>query len=600
METEKEVVRKKASLSEILRAYWAGVRPQRRFFYLCFLLFSLVTVFHLISPLYYKQFFDLLASGGDRAALAPTLARYILIILTLNAAAWLSFRVGLYMLNGVEANTMARLRQISYNHLLDHSYGFFLNNFSGALVQRIGRFSRSFEKLYDTFVFNVIPLAINIIGVIVVVWTQSQFIALALLAWVVVTMGANYAFSRWKLKFDLRSATADSATTAFLSDTITNQTTIASFTGEHDEAADFKEVSEKQARATRLAWDLSSILDGTQAALIVIVEFVLFYYGIKFWTAGIITIGTFVLIQVYLVGLVQQLWNFSRIVRTIYEGLADAEEMVSILNLPHEVQDAPGAKPLAVKEGAVSLEHVSFAFANQKPVLKDVMLSVCGGEKVAIIGPSGAGKSTLVRLLLRLYNLGDGVITIDGQNIQLVTQESLRQAVSLVPQDPVLFHRTLLENIRYGKRDATDKEVFAAAKLAHCDDFIENLPLKYNTFVGERGVKLSGGERQRVAIARAILKNAPLLILDEATSSLDSHSEALIQDALDKLMKGKTTIVIAHRLSTIRKMDRIIVLEEGAIVEEGTHAELIAREKGLYQHLWNLQAGGFLTQDAQT
>ena len=216
---------------------------------------------------------------------------------------------------------------------------------------------------------------------------------------------------------------------------------------------------------------------------------------------------------------------------------------------------------------------------------------------MALIGPSGAGKSTFVRLLLRLYDIHSGEILIDGQNISKVTQNSLRDNISLVPQDPVLFHRTLMENIRYGKPLATDEQVIRAARLAHCDEFIEQLPKKYDTYVGERGIKLSGGERQRVAIARAILKNAPILVLDEATSSLDSHSEMLIQDALDTLMKGETTVVIAHRLSTIRKMDRIIVFENGKIIEEGSHEALIEKTGGLYAKLWSLQAGGVLKDE---
>ena len=212
----------------------------------------------------------------------------------------------------------------------------------------------------------------------------------------------------------------------------------------------------------------------------------------------------------------------------------------------------------------------------------------------AIIGPSGCGKSTFIRLILRLYDLAGGKILIDDNDIHSVTQGSLRENVSLVPQDPVLFHRTLMENIRYGRKDATDEEVYQAARLAHCDEFVQALPLKYETYVGERGIKLSGGERQRIAIARAILKNAPILILDEATSSLDSESESLIQDALDVLMKNKTTIVIAHRLSTIRKMDRIIVMDGGAIIEDNTHDELLKNEHSLYGRLWKLQAGGFI------
>ena len=227
-------------------------------------------------------------------------------------------------------------------------------------------------------------------------------------------------------------------------------------------------------------------------------------------------------------------------------------------------------------------------------MLKCFDLAIAPGEKIALVGPSGAGKSTIVKLLLRLHEPDEGVIAIDGTDIKSVTLDSLRKNIALVPQDTLLFHRTLMENIRYGREGATDDEVREAAKLAHSDEFVSNLPTGMNTYVGERGIKLSGGERQRVAIARTILKNAPILVLDEATSSLDSHSEMLIQDALDTLMKGKTVMVIAHRLSTIRKMDRIVVIDGGTIVETGTHETLVAKDGGLYKKLWNLQAGGFI------
>jgi ATP-binding cassette, subfamily B, bacterial len=587
----------KATLKEIMQAFWRGMKPQRWAFYISFFAFVASNIFTLIAPLFYKEFFDVITTGtasGDRSAIGPQLIHILIIVLVLNALAWLAFRIGLFAVNHFEADTMHRLRQQSFEYLVDHSYTFFSDNFSGALVQRISRFSRAFEKLYDAVIFNILPLVISVIAVIIVVWIQQPFIAVGMLVWVLVTMAGNYAFSIWKLKYDLRSATADSATTAQLADSITNQTTITSFVGSRHESEAFQTVSTAQAKASWLSWDISAVLDGVQAALIVAIEFFLFYYGVKFWQQNVITVGTFVLIQVYLLGLANQLWGFSRVVRTIYEGLADSEEMVSILKLPHEVQDVPKAKALAVAKGKIEFQKVSFAFGDRPPVLKNIDLAIKGGEKVAVIGPSGAGKSTLVRLLLRLYNLKDGVIAIDGQDIQKVTQGSLRNAISLVPQDPILFHRTLLENIRYGRRDATDAEVMKAAQLAHCDEFIDVLPEKYGTFVGERGIKLSGGERQRVAIARAILKNAPILILDEATSSLDSHSESLIQDALDKLMKKKTTIVIAHRLSTIRKMDRIIAIRHGEVAEQGTHEELLARDNSLYKHLWELQAGGFI------
>ncbi|MCR4311030.1 MAG: ABC transporter ATP-binding protein/permease, partial [Candidatus Taylorbacteria bacterium] len=341
-----------------------------------------------------------------------------------------------------------------------------------------------------------------------------------------------------------------------------------------------------------------TFVDTIQSLLIFIIEFLLFYFAIKYWQVGTITIGTFVLIQVYLVGISGHLWDFSRVIRSIYEAFADAKEMVDILLLGHDVKDARKAHPLTVSAGGVQFEKVGFGFGKERTVLHDLELNIHPGERVALIGPSGAGKSTFVKLLLRLYDVSSGSIEIDGQDIRKVTQSSLRNNISLVPQDPILFHRSLKDNIRYGRRDATDAEVLEAARLAHCDEFALSLQAKYDTFVGERGIKLSGGERQRVAIARAILKDAPILVLDEATSSLDSHSESLIQDALDKLMKDKTVIVIAHRLSTIRKMDRIIVLEKGRVIEEGSHDELLKNGSSLYTKLWNLQAGGFIQADA--
>ena len=280
-------------------------------------------------------------------------------------------------------------------------------------------------------------------------------------------------------------------------------------------------------------------------------------------------------------------------VRSFYEALADSNEMTEILTTPHEVEDAPGAKLLKIKSGGIEFQNVNFKYEQAANVLQNFNLQIAPGERVALIGPSGGGKSTIVKLLMRFTDVQGGEILIDGQNIAKVTQDSLRQNISLVPQEPMLFHRTLMSNIRYGKPGASDEQVIEAAKLAHAHEFISKLPQGYKTFVGERGIKLSGGERQRVAIARAILKNAPILVLDEATSSLDSESEHFIQDALKNLMENKTVIVIAHRLSTIMQMDRIIVLENGKITEQGKHEELIKAKEGTYQKLWQIQAGGF-------
>ncbi len=302
-----------------------------------------------------------------------------------------------------------------------------------------------------------------------------------------------------------------------------------------------------------------------------------------------------VLLQSYVIRLVENLWNFASIVRTFYDGFADAQEMAVILDKPYSVSDNPTVS-LSTTKGDLEFKDVTYIYdKNNTKVFDNFSLTIPAGQKVAIIGSSGAGKSTFVKLIMRLFDVTQGSICIDGVDIRNISQENLRSQISFVPQEPVLFHRTLMENIRYGRRDATEEEVKKAAELAHCTEFIENLPYKYETYVGERGVKLSGGERQRVAIARAILKDAPILVLDEATSSLDSQSEVLIQDALHNLIKGKTTIVIAHRLSTIREMDRIVVIANGKIVEEGKHEELIKKIDGEYKKLWDLQAGGFRT-----
>ena len=326
--------------------------------------------------------------------------------------------------------------------------------------------------------------------------------------------------------------------------------------------------------------------------LIVALEFGVVYLSLKDWKAGLLTVGDLVLLQTYLVRMYEKLWNAGKNIRTVYEAISDANEMTALLVQPNSVLDKEGSININVKKGEISFSEVSFKYG-EREVVKGLNLTIAPGERVALVGPSGGGKSTLLKLLFRFYDLSGGKITIDGQNIAVVTQESLRNSLSLVPQDPILFHRPLIENIRYARQDATDEEVIHAAKLAHAHEFIEKLSHGYQTMVGERGIKLSGGERQRVAIARAILKNAPILILDEATSSLDSESEMLIQDALSTLMKGRTTIVVAHRLSTIMAMDRIVVIKDGLIIEEGKHEELIKANQGMYQKLWEIQAGGF-------
>ncbi len=585
---------KNIPIRKIFEQYWIGTESKRTLLSLSVAFFFVAQVVRVVIPIFYKKFFDLLSSSTNPGSDVNNLVHIIYIVLGLNIVSWVSWRVGVNMYNVMESRVMAKLKQNAFNYLTRHSYTFFANTFGGSLVQKIGRFSRAFEAILDTLVFNLMPLLIAIFGSIYVTWTIVPVVSLMIIAWVIVFVVFSFVFSNWKLKYDEISAKADTATTAYLSDAITNSTAMSFFTGHEHESNGFKDVTQDQANKTLFSWRLGDVVDAVQTLLILIIEFFVFYYAVRYWKSGLATVGTFVLIQSYIIGLANQLWGLNRIIRNLYQSIADSKEMVEILITPYEIQDKPDAKDIVVKNGEIKFENVTFNFGKGEDALKEINLTIGAGEKVAVVGHSGAGKTTLVRLIMRLYNITSGHLYIDNQDIEEVTQDSLRNNISFVPQDPILFHRTLMENIRYGKRDATDEEVIQASKLAHCDDFIDKLPLKYDTYVGERGIKLSGGERQRVAIARALLKKAPILIFDEATSSLDSYSESLIQDALENLMKNSTTIVIAHRLSTIKRMDRIISMDEGRIVEIGTHEELAHKENGLYKKLWDLQVGGFV------
>jgi len=550
-------------------------------------------------PIFYQKFFDVVSPADaflaqNRANVANNLLFIIFQILGLNVLLWIGWRLATLANNAYQTRSIALLKQQAYDYLMQHSYSFFTNNFAGSLVQKINRFARAFERLSDRFVWDLLPLFVRTVTIIVVIYLINKWIALIVLVWALIFIFFNTVLSRWKLKYDIKVAETDSKTTAYLADTIANQNTIQLFSGFLFESLGYKKVTNDQAKITKFTWDLDAVIEAGQSFLSFAMQFLLFYFAIKYWQQGMITVGIFVLFQTYLITLIDQLWGFNRIVRDFYQGYADAKEMVEITLLDHEIKDTPTAKRLSVKNGEIEFKDLNFSFNETRKILEGINLKIKPGEKVAFVGPSGAGKTTLVRLLLRLYSPTAGKILIDGEDIATVTQESLRDNISMVPQDPILFHRALSENIAYGKRGATKEEIEEAARFAHCDEFIKDLPFGMDTFVGERGIKLSGGERQRVAIARAILKNAPILVLDEATSSLDSNSEMLIQDALNHLMKNRTTIVIAHRLSTIQKMDRIVVIDEGKVLEQGSHKELLAKKNSLYRKLWQLQAGGFL------
>ncbi len=580
----------------LLQLYWQHTRKYPVGVFLVIVGVIIIQGSMLAAPLFLRQFFNLLVSGTPTTATV----HHLFVLLAFIAGMYLIEQVGLRLRdfsNGrMQAKVMSDLMESAFGYLINHSYSFFISNFAGSLTSKVGRFGKAFESIFDTLVISFFPTFLFVTGTVVVLFLRNHILGISLGLWAIAFISFQVFVAKMRQPIRATRAAADTKITGTLADAISNHSTIELFSGTRFEQKVFRDVVHAWQKLTIRLWDTDNLIWTGIGLFLLLIEIGLLGGAVIFWQKGLLTVGDFALIQAYLITTFDRLVSINRELRGFYSNFADASEMMTILNIPHEIQDVPNAKKLMVGEGAIDCKNITFYFNKERLVLDNFNLSIAGKEKVALVGPSGAGKSTITKLLLRMFDIEQGSIEIDGQEIKGVTKDSLHDAISFVPQEPVLFHRTLLENIRYGKRDATEDEVIEAAKKAHCHEFISGLPDGYNTYVGERGVKLSGGERQRVAIARAILKNAPILILDEATSSLDSESEALIQDALRTLMEGKTVIVIAHRLSTIMKMDRIVVLEKGVVAATGTHDELL-EHKGLYHKLWSIQAGGFLVDE---
>lgn len=591
-----EIRKQRLSVGAIFRTYWRYAKA-----YPFSLLVIVTGVFllqgaFLAGPLYLRKFFNILASQTPSAEVMQALFGILFIVTGIWFIEWFSRRLQQFFIVSLESKVMKQLQMDAFEYLLGHSNNFFISNFAGSLTHKIKQYARSFEAIFDAIIFQFLPTLLFVVGAVVVLFLQHHTLGIALGIWSVCFVAFQIWVAKLRQPIRIERAAADTHVTATLADAISNQATIALFSASTYEKSLFKDVIGDWYQKTLRLWHVDEYIWAAIGLFIMLIEAGLMFGAVYLWQRGELTVGDFVLIQAYLLTTFERLVNINRELRGFFSALAEAGEMIEITQQPHEVQNTPGAKEIVVTEGRIEFKNVEFYFHSDAIVLKNLNLSIPPYEKVALVGPSGAGKSTITKLLLRLFDIKGGSIEIDGQNIAQVTQDSLREAISFVPQEPILFHRTLMDNIRYGRRDATDEEVIEAAKKAHCHEFISRLKEGYETYVGERGVKLSGGERQRVAIARAILKNSPILVLDEATSSLDSESEALIQDALKTLMEGKTVIVIAHRLSTIMNMDRIVVLEGGIIAAQGTHQELV-EHKGLYHKLWSIQAGGFIVDD---
>jgi ATP-binding cassette subfamily B protein len=575
----------------VLKYFWQVIKNFKISFF-GIILFSIISSsLDIYIPLQFLRLWGVLSVNDF--TLATSAYSIVTLIFILGLCRW-GFRRGVGFLNSYfQANVMAGLREQSFSYMIGHSRTFFSNNFGGSLTQKINKYARAFEKIMDRMVNDGLPLIVRSLGTIIAVYTLFPKYSYILFIFCIVFLLTALIYTRFKLKYDVISALADTKTTGAIADSISNHSSIQLFAGHSYEKEKVGGVIQKQKKATLFNWFLWEGLGSIQSFYFVAMEFVVFWIAIGDWKMGLIGLPVIVLIQSYLIRLTENLWSFAAIIRAFYDGFADAQEMALVLDTPYEVEDV-SVETLKNIKGEVCFDNVTYIYdKNNTKVFDNFSLTIPRGQKIAIVGSSGAGKSTFVNLLMRLFNLTKGKILIDGIDISSISQKELREQIAFVPQDPILFHRTLMENIRYGRRDASDEEVIKSAEMANCKQFIDRLPKGYDTYVGERGVKLSGGERQRVAIARAILKNAPILVLDEATSALDSESELLIQGALHNLIQNKTTIVIAHRLSTIREMDRIIVIENGKIIEDDNHEELINKKGGIYQKLWNIQAGGF-------
>ena len=501
----------------------------------------------------------------------------------------------------IAPNLTNRIRWQNHRYVMRQSLGFFQNDYAGRIANRIMQTSASLRESAVQIIDAIWYVAVYT-GSAIVLFARADFwLAAPLVLWLFAYVGTLTYFVPRTKERSWRQSEARSKLMGRIVDGYSNILTLKLFAHTRREEAYVADAMSEQIQRMRQMTRLTTAMD---ASITILNGFLIVgtsALAIWLWSQGKVTVGAIALST----GLVIRINNMSGwimwVVNGIFENVGTVQDGITTISQPRAVQDREGAMPLEVTNGAVRFEHIHFHYGKQGGVIAGLDLSVRAGEKIGVVGPSGAGKSTLVNVLLRLYDLEDGRILIDGQDIALVTQESLRSQIGVVTQDTSLLHRSIRDNLLYGRPDASEAQIQQAVRKARADEFIPQLSdgegrHGYDALVGERGVKLSGGQRQRIAIARVLLKDAPILVLDEATSALDSEAEAAIQDSLDILMQGKTVIAIAHRLSTIARMDRLVVLDKGRIVESGTHAELIAHE-GLYARLWRRQTGGFVAAE---
>ncbi len=588
--------------TRVLRALWPYVWPHdrpdlKRTVALSLILIVIAKLVTVTVPYTLKWATDaLVASTGGRGIAAeeiswligaPILAAVIYGLSRIAMTLLVQLREGMFA--RVAMHAVRKLALSTFEHMHRLSLRFHLEKKTGGLTRVLERGRTGIENISRMLLMTLIPTIVEfvlIIGVCAIEFDWRYIVTIVGMIFFYLWFTIKATDWRVAIRRTMNDSDTDANTKAV--DSLLNFETVKYFGAEEREASRYDRSMETYEKASIKTYTSLAVLNSGQAVIFTIALTICLVMAAQDVIAGNHTVGHFAMVNLLMLQLFMPLNFMGMVYREIKQGLTDIEKMMDVLDQKPEVADRPGARDLKVSGGAIRFDNVRFAYDPEREILKTVSFEVPAGKMVAIVGPSGAGKSTVSRILLRFYDVSGGSVTIDGQDLRDVTQKSLRAAIGVVPQDTVLFNDTIFYNIKYGRSDATDAEVYEAAKMAQIDDFVSALPAGYQTMVGERGLKLSGGEKQRVAIARTILKGPPILILDEATSALDSHTEKEIQDALDRVARNRTTLVIAHRLSTIIHADIILVLREGQLVEQGTHAELIAAD-GLYASLWSRQ-----------
>lgn len=549
-----------------------------------------------VQPYIVKLILNIAMNGGD--TIYYKLSGLMLTYLLLESIYVFIFRVYDWITIQLRPTLKRHISLILMDHMMDHSHSFYQKQFSGALTTRVVDISRGIPDILRIVIDRLMACSLMLLLALYNISRIHMKFTIALGLWVILFLGISIilVFRNQYLAYEVADARA--TWVGSIVDVLTNMASVRLFSGKKFEKSYLKRVADNSVDKDQQRDWFFLKLHAFQGGSFLVFQAVCFWWLLNGLIAQTMTPGDFVLVLTLNLHIIQNFWDIAKDMRDFWEKLGDVVQGLAIIQTPVEIQDAPGAKELVVTKGEIEFDNVQFQYHDAESLFEHKSVIIKPGQKVGLVGSSGSGKTTFVNLILRLFDVTAGKIMIDGQDIRDVTQESLHNAIAMIPQDPSLFHRSLIENISYGRRGAKHQDIIAAAKRAYAHEFIVTLSQGYDTQVGERGIRLSGGQRQRIAIARAILKNAPILIFDEATSQLDSVTESEIQDSLWDLMQDKTTLVIAHRLSTLLYMDRILVFDQGSIVEDGSHEELL-EQNGLYKQLWEAQIGGFLIDNSE-